>query len=55
MKKKSIKEIEWLEFELLQEFPQVKHGVFLKGKGEGFGDVAGLFNQKKALNILGIE
>lgn len=44
--------IEWLEFELLQEFPEVKHAVFLKGS---YFDLREEKNQKKILEILKIK
>lgn len=34
--------IEWLEFDLLQSFPHVKHGVFLRHGGVSKGDCATL-------------
>lgn len=34
MLRKKSGSVEWLEFELLQEFSEVKHGVFLKPMGE---------------------
>jgi YfiH family protein len=34
--------IEWLEFELLQEFPQIKHGVFLRHGGVSNGPFSSL-------------
>ncbi len=34
--------IEWLEFELLQEFPRVKHGVFLRHGGVSRGPFSSL-------------
>lgn len=35
-------DIEWLEFELLQEFPQLKHGVFLRHGGVSSGSFSTL-------------
>ena len=52
--------IKWLEFEILQDFPEVKHAVFLKGfnfnfreKQEGLGALEK--NQRKLLEILEIK
>ena len=34
--------IEWLEFELLADFPKLKHGIFLRHGGSSIGDCASL-------------
>lgn len=61
--------IEWLEFEQLQEFPEIIHGIFLRHGGDspppfdslnvggGSGDQFSAVkqNRKKILNLLGIS
>jgi polyphenol oxidase len=42
MIRKSHKNIEWLEFELLAEFPNLQHGVFLRHGGTSQGKYASL-------------
>ena len=49
MLRKKSGRIEWLEFELLQEFPEVKHGVFLKHGDEGEFVVYDRYADKKVL------
>lgn len=69
MIRKNKNEIEWLEFELLADFPRLKHAVFLRhgGVSEGvfkslnlsydLGDEVDrvLFNRSKAAAILGVN
>lgn len=67
MKRKKSGAIEWLEFELLQDIPEIVHGVFLRHGGVshppfhslnmGLGDdpLAVIENQRRICTILGIS
>lgn len=50
--KKKKNGIVWLEFEILQLFPEVRHGVFLN---LGLGEKNSPENPKRALDLLGIK
>ncbi len=52
MERKKKNGIVWLEFELLQLFPEIKHGVFLNLE---LGERDGPENPKRALELLGIK
>ena len=53
MLRKKSGSIEWLEFEQLQAFPQVKHGVFLKGGELTVCDQQGLAYRESVRKIIG--
>ena len=69
MKRKKNKAIEWLEFELLQDFPEIVHGVFLRqggiskppfhslNMGTSAGDdlFAVMENRKRICNMLNVS
>ncbi|MEM7175584.1 MAG: peptidoglycan editing factor PgeF [Chlamydiota bacterium] len=55
MKKKVQGKIEWLEFDLLQAFPEVSHGVFLRGDHFNLGEQGKIADQLRALRILGFK
>lgn len=52
MKRKKKNGIVWLEFEILQLFPEVRHGVFLN---LGLGEKNSPENPKRAFDLLGIK
>lgn len=69
MKRKKSGEVEWLEFELLSEFPEVVHGVMLRKGGVSSGPCSSLNiggntddpwenireNRKRAASALGLD
>ena len=44
--------LEWLEFELLQNFPEVRHGVFLH---LDFGERGDIKDQERAFDLFGVS
>src|SRR5690348_6563039 len=68
MIRKSKEDLEWLEFDILQNFPHVKHGVFLRhggyseekyaslnfGGGTGDSKEKIVANRKKVQGALGV-
>lgn len=52
MQRKKQDGLEWLEFELLQNFPEVKHGVFLH---TDLGEKGGVEDQMRVLDLFGIR
>jgi polyphenol oxidase len=44
--------LEWLEFELMQNFPEVKHGVFLH---LDLGEKGDIKDQKRVLDLFGVS
>lgn len=55
LKKRVADSIEWLEFELLQEFPRLCHAIFLKGKDFNLGEKGDPKDQDLVLDMLNIE
>lgn len=55
MKRKSYQSIEWLEFEILQEFSMVRHAVFLRGEEFDLWDNGSPENQNEVLKLMGLE
>lgn len=55
MLKKQRNGIEWLEFESLQDFPEVKHAVFLRTQDFNLHERGPRSNQEKVLEILGLK
>ena len=55
MLKKKKDAIEWLEFELLKEFPEVKQAVFLKAAAFDLGEKGPKANQEKVLKIFDLK
>lgn len=55
MKRQNSGSIEWLEFKILREFPQVRHAVFLKGEAFDLGEKGALENQQRVLELMGCE
>ncbi len=55
MQKKICGAIAWLEFSLLQPFPEVKHAVFLRGQDFDLGDRGKVADQLRALRVLGVK
>lgn len=53
MLKKKVGELEWLEFALLQPFPEVAHGVFLRSLDMAGADAKVL--QKELISLLGFS
>ena len=47
--------VEWLEFKLLREFPQISHAVFLRGDQFNLGEQGSEDDQELALDMIGME
>ncbi len=55
MEKKVSHAIEWLEFALLQPFPEVKHAVFLRGQNFDLSETGKVADQLRALRVLKVK
>ncbi|CCB88133.1 peptidoglycan editing factor PgeF [Simkania negevensis] len=55
MKKMISGGVEWLEFKLLREFPQISHAVFLRGADFNLGEQGSEEDQELALDMIGAE
>ncbi len=51
MRRKKKNGIEWFEFELLQKFPEVRHGVFRLGKEENLPALLGSLGVEKGVKL----